>query len=67
MKQVVSLILNQKEKNKVLFAKDVRVKNITGYQPEININVRDVNSEPLYEAVLYYMVLNYLTITGILE
>ena len=39
MKQVVRLILNQKEKNKVLFAKGVRVKNITGYQPEININV----------------------------
>ena len=67
MKQVVSLILNQKEKNKVLFAKGVRVKNITGYPPEININVRNVNSEPLYKAALYYMVLNYLTITGILE
>jgi len=67
MKQVVRLILNQKEKNKVLFVKDVRVKNIIGYQPEININVRNVNLGLLCEVALYYIVLSYPTITGILE
>ena len=67
MKRVARLILNQKGKNKVLFAKDVSIKTIIGYQPEININVSNVNLEPLYEAVLYYTVLNYLIITGIFQ
>jgi hypothetical protein len=67
MKRVARLILNQKEKNKGLFASDVSIKNIIGSQPGSNINVSNVNSGLLCEAVLYYMVLNYLIITGIFQ
>ena len=67
MNQVARLILNQKEIDKGYYANDADIKIIIGSRPETNINVRNASSEPPFAVVLYCMVLNYLTITGILE
>ena len=67
MRQVVNPILKQKGTGKALFASVAKVKNIIGYQQEINISVKLVNSEQLYVVGHCYINPNYPTTIGILE
>ena len=66
MMPAVKHILKQSGTSRGLFVNDVGTKSITGYPPEININARVANLEPLCEVAPYYMVLNCHTIIGIL-
>ena len=66
MRPAVKNTLKQSGTNKGLSANDVSINNTIGYQPEININSRAVNLEPLCGVAPYYKGLNCLTTIGIL-